>query len=194
MASRKQSPQETGRTSLIHARPVLPGQDSGRGEAIYAALCQDFAPKDAIEDCWLSDIAHLMARIEYLRTCVRGYFALQMNTLSDLHSTFHTAFSDDEQDLIAKLADRDFVCRPNEKQSVIDLRDRYLGYVYKKHSREIQVFDDMERNLLRERDRVIAHFERRRRDQLEIALEAARIPKRLPLQGPDRDALGNDSG
>ena len=164
-------------------RPALPGQDPGRVEAIYDLLCGQLHPSDVIEQMWLADIAYLTARIEYFRAALSGYYAGRLAGEDDLVGL-------DEGTRVIQRAAREFVLsarrdNPNiwpELQYSPELSPltpgdpaytQKLGQVIDENLDTIVKLDEAEIRLLRERDRLIAQFDRRRHTAVRDAIESA---------------------
>ena len=171
-------------------RPALPGQDPGRVEQLLGQLAQEHTPRDAIERLWLADIAYLTVRIEYFRAGLRGYYvACQRAHLNpgqvymDLDGLFErTDFSaDEEREELRGLEDDDFEPQPGKTHLDEPAFTRMLGRVVAANLETIVRLDEVETRLLRERDRVIVQFDRRRRDAVRAAIEnAEQAPPALP--------------
>ena len=171
-------------------RPALPGQDPGRVEQMLGQLAQELMPRDAIERLWLADIAYLTVRIEYFRAGLRGYYAARQRAhlnpsqiymdLDELSE--RTDFSaDEERKELRGLENDDFAPQPGETQLDEPAFTRMLGRVVAGNLETIVRLDEVETRLLRERDRVIAQFDRRRRDAVRSAVEnAEQAPPALP--------------
>ena len=175
-------------------RPALPGQDPVRVEQLLGQLAQELVPRDAIERIWLADIAYLTVRIEYFRAGLRGYYAAcQRDHLNpsqnyiDLDEMCERTDSsiDDERQHLRGLEDDDFAPQPGETRLDDPAFTRMLGRVVEANLGTIARLDQVETLLLRERDRVIAQFDRRRRDAVRAAVEnVERAPPALPLPLP----------
>ena len=171
-------------------RPALPGQDPGRVEQLLWQLAQELMPRDAIEQLWLADIAYLTVRIEYFRAAIRGYYAARQRAhinpyricidIGELSEP--TEFSaDEEREELRGLEDDDFEPQPGKSHLDEPAFTRMLGRVVAANLETIVRLDEVETRLLRERDRVIAQFDRRRRDAVRSAVEdAEQVPPALP--------------
>jgi hypothetical protein len=169
-------------------RPALPGQDPGRVEAILALLTQELQPTGMIEQLWLADIAYLTARIEYFRAGLRGFYA-EMQRADLGPSMYRSRFDEDhyygEREELSALQDSDFQPEPGNTHLDDPAFTRQLGHIIGKNLPIVQRLDDTEQRLLRERDRMIAQFDRRRRNAVRDAVKNAEAkPPALPAPSP----------
>jgi hypothetical protein len=184
----KDQTKPTKRVLGAPGRPVLPGQDPGRVETLVVMLSLEFQPSGMIEQLWLEDIAYLTARIEYFRAGLRGFYAEVQR--ADIGASVHRsrferdAYEGERQEL-SELQANDF--QPEYGKTHLDdpTFTRHLGYVIGSNLAMIQRLDDTEQRLLRERDRMIAQFDRRRRNAVRDAIESAEAkPPALPAPSP----------
>ena len=171
-------------------RPALPGQDPGRVEQLLGQLAQELMPRDAIERLWLADIAYLTVRIEYFRAGLRGYYAARQRAhlnpdqietnFTDLFPSTDSSIGDERRELRGFEGD-DFEPQPGETHLDEPAFTRMLGRVIEANLETIVRLNEVETRLLRERDRVIIQFDRRRRDAVRAAVEnAEQSPSALP--------------
>ena len=156
----------------ISAGPDLTGWNQGRAETLQQLLVEELAPKDAIERLWLSDIAHLTARLEHMRLMQRGYYLQLLHSRLDSilgHSL--SDFNQDELEILEAMAERDFNFADDANPEDLDLYGRFLSVAIAPNLERIKRLDDLEKGLLWDRDRVFAQFEKRRRSQIIDAVE-----------------------
>lgn len=156
----------------VSAGPDLPGAHQGRARALQQLLVAELEPRDAIERLWLSDVAHMTARLEHLRMLQCGFY------LQVLHSRVKREtdllpdqFTTSERKILADMAADGFALDDDADPADLDLYNRFLSYAIEPNLNRIKLLDDLERGMLRERDRVFAQFEKRRRSQV---IEAVR--------------------
>ena len=159
------------------AQPALPGVSNDRVAAIFATLCAEFVPTDLLETWWLNDVAHLTARIEHLRLAVRGFYRRRMKSMISDFYTSDVKFDEDGMARAEALCDSDFSLRAEPDAQTAAVLERLMGLVLAEDNASIRVFDDLERGLLRERDRVFAQFEKRRRQKVIEVVAAVEAPK-----------------
>lgn len=163
-------------------QPVLPGQNSERVALYLNALRQQFEPKDTIEEWWLNDLAHLTARIEHMRTTSRGFYLSRLHQTLDEQSQYESAFSQEQFEELTTMAETDFELEGEANALQSSLYNRLLGLATGGNLDKLRILDDLEKGLLRERDRVFAQFEKRRRDQVMAAVRTieSQTVRRLP--------------
>ena len=152
-------------------RPALPGQDPGRVEEILDSLRQELSAKHVVEGIWLADIAYLTARIEFVRVSISAFQRSRLHSEAEMKGGRST-----EHMLVSAFI-------PPPGATYLDDRafGKLLGEVVWDHLAVIDQLDALEIRLLRERDRMIAQFERRRRSALEAAIaQVEREPGALP--------------
>jgi hypothetical protein len=179
-------------------RPALPGQDPGRVEAILELLTQELQPTGMIEQLWLADIAYLTARIEYFRAGLRGFYAglqraeIAPRYIDEMLIPFSPAYDRSGHDAAERrreelraLQVNDFQPEPGKTHLDDSRFTHMLGQIIGENLAIIQRLDDTEQRLLRERDRMIAQFDRRRRNAVRDAVENAEAkPPALPAPSP----------
>lgn len=139
--------------------PFLIGQNPQRRKEIEAQLFKDFAPKDVLEEIWLSDIAVLTSTIEYYRQ-LEAAVMLRITKRHGLEANLRDEFPEEDnltlKDAIGSKALRsalgDF--------SAFDLK-------------QISTIADLISQVRRERERVFLLFERKRRPALLNAVKLA---------------------
>lgn len=156
-------------------RIPMPGQDPQRVEELFHQLCCHFEPKDPIEAMWVSDIASITARIEHLRRCHRAATLVSLRREAADNPRFRGDIDYDESiEVRCEIYEDQYKLgtRPGEYESEENLPVvRLLGAVSMGSLAREEDFMGLEFAALRERDRIIAQMERRRREAMVLALK-----------------------
>jgi hypothetical protein len=100
--------------------------------------------------------------------------------MKSMISDFYVSDVEFDEDGMARaeaLCDSDFSLRTEPDAQTAAVLERLMGLVLAEDNASIRVFDDLERGLLRERDRVFAQFEKRRRQKVIEVVAAVEAPK-----------------
>lgn len=139
--------------------PFLVGQNPQRRKEIEAQLFKDFAPKDVLEEIWLSDIAVLTATIEYYRQ-LEAAMMLKIANRRGLDGLLRVEFPEKD-----------------EITSADAVGSRALGTALGEFTpadlKQISTIADLISQVRRERERVYLLFERKRRPALLNAVKVA---------------------
>ena len=170
-----------GRADLL----ALPGQDAEDLGWLHDTLQKECKPRNLIERQWIYDLAMLMGRIAYLRQARKGIalanqrkFAQSIITPqagSDeaMRRKTHHLFPDkppkyslEDAALLQQMVDRGF--KPNAQPTMREheLSAHLSGRDFQENLTVYVQLDALEQDLLRERDRIIAQFDRRRRNDV----------------------------
>lgn len=139
--------------------PFVVGQNPQRRKEIEAQLFKDFAPKDVLEEIWLSDIAVLTATIEYYRqleAAVMFKLAKRRGLEAHLLEEFPEKSDLTIADTVGSRAFR-----------------MTLGEFTPADLKQISTIADLISQVRRERERVYLLFERKRRPALLNAVKVA---------------------
>lgn len=180
------------------SRPSLPGQDPVREEELRIELTEELQPRGRFEQIWIEDIAYRMAAIEVIRAQIAGCRARLVETV--LEDIARRADAYDEQ--CAKASD-DCAFHPDvsaAERAVLERWGRYgmtpmpltnrlddprfawlLGKVGPRELHLLRLFQTHEHEEVRERDRIINQFERRRRQAVWDAVELTEARRRAGL-------------
>lgn len=160
-------------------RLTMPGQDPARVEAIFQAMVEQFQPQGPIEAMWVSDIAALSVRIEYLRKCHRAAYLVRLRRQAFEQVRYGSGVEIEageahllKQQVIGDFADDtadDTAARLSDENHPFA---RLLGVTALGSLRAEEDFMALEFAAMRERDRIIQQIDRRRRNAM---LEAVRI-------------------
>lgn len=155
-------------------RIPMPGQDAGRCEKLFDDLCRHFQPRDAIEAMWVNDVAVIMAKIEFLRKCHRAATLVALRREASDHSRYDPGIQSFEvDDVKAAVFDDEYsvgddagMYGSEENLPIV----RLLGVVSMGSLHREEDFMGLEFAALRERDRIIDQFGRKRRDDMKAAV------------------------
>lgn len=139
--------------------PFVVGQNPQRRVEIEAQLFKDFAPKDVLEEIWLSDIAVLTATIEYYR---------QLEAAMMLHLTKRRGLEEHLLDEFPEKSDLTFADAAGSRAF-----RTALGELTPYDLKQISTIADLISQVRRERERVYLLFERKRRPALLNAVKVA---------------------
>lgn len=139
--------------------PFVVGQDPRRRQEIEAQLFKDFAPKDVLEEIWLSDIAVLTTTIEYYRQ-LEAAVMLKIAKRRGLDSLLQAEFPEKSD-----LSFNDAVGSQALRTALGDFNALDLG--------QLNTIADLISQVRRERERVFLLFERKRRPALLNAVKMA---------------------
>lgn len=165
---------------------VLPGADQARADAILAALEREFEPRDCIEGLWLRDIAFIASRLEHWRVLTREFHLGLMRTyvqkaFADIeYRPGNGPFDSDEMMVVEEMARNGFVLAEDADEERINLYFRLQAAAIEPFLDKLKLLDDQEKGLLRERDRLIAQFDKRRRDRVIDAVRRVDVQSSLP--------------
>jgi len=144
-------------------------------------LIQDFAPQDTLEELWMSDIAKITANIQKFRAIEQSITLNQM--LNNIHNRH------DEREFLRKnsfsvkvFAERLSMSQPHWKHLTDGPALRIAANLSEGDIRQLAAINDLIMKLQRERDRIFAQFERKRRPLIEVAVkkvEETGIPPQL---------------
>lgn len=185
------------------SRPPAPGQDPLREEELRIELTEEFKPESLVEKIWVEDVAYRAACIEVIRAQIAGFRSRAVKSaygeLVDRDET--TQFFDDDKpemmcagptpgERVYSAGDREELARcashgfvPRDRGTLLD-NPSYallLGGMGKQDLallRQLQVYEHEE---MRERDRIINQFERRRRQAMRHAIEMIEARRRAAL-------------
>lgn len=143
--------------------PQLPGQAPGHSAALLTELRRHYAPQDVIEEMWLRDIAWQMAKIDYFRTATAGLHDYALRAIQP--GLASTAMANDST-AIGELMAKDWRLKNGTPGVLTPAFQRLLGFVTNARLQNLGQLATLEQMMVRERDRIIAQFERRRREQL----------------------------
>lgn len=139
--------------------PFVVGQNPQRRVEIEAQLFKDFAPKDVLEEIWLSDIAVLTATIEYYR---------QLEAAMMLHLTKRRGLEAHLLEEFPEKSDLTFADAAGSRAF-----RKALGELTPFDLKQISTIADLISQVRRERERVYLLFERKRRPALLNAVKVA---------------------
>jgi hypothetical protein len=131
-------------------------------QKIFDLLIDDFKPKDILEEIWLHDIARITANIENFRIVER---AIQLKKMQD-RVTFlcKTGQMKPEYEQPALKAAKQLAVRGYRDGPIIDqLTLTVSGILDESDLKDIAAVVEIVQKLQRERDRIYAQFERKRR-------------------------------
>lgn len=134
-------------------------------QKIFDLLIDDFKPKDILEEIWLHDIARITANIENFRIVER---AIQLKKMQD-RVTFlcRTGKMKPEYEQAALKAAKQLAVRGFREGPVVDqLTLAVSGALNEKDLKDIAAVVEIIQKLQRERDRIYAQFERKRRPMI----------------------------
>jgi len=146
-------------------------------------LIQDFAPQDTLEELWMSDIAKITANIQKFRAIEQSITLNQMlnninNRQSDREFLQKYSFS------VKLFAEHLSMNIPHLKNATDGSALRIAANLSESDIRQLAAINDLIIKLQRERDRIFAQFERKRRPLIEVAVKSAE-DKGVPPQLPD---------
>lgn len=139
--------------------PFVVGQDPRRRQEIEAQLFKDFAPKDVLEEIWLSDIAVLTTTIEYYRQ-LEAAVMLKIAKRRGLDTLLKAEFPGKSD-----LSMNDAVGSQALRTALGDFNALDLD--------QLSTIADLITQVRRERERVFLLFERKRRPALLNAVKTA---------------------
>jgi hypothetical protein len=171
-------------------QPAAPGLPPAQVAALYDALALELEPAGAIEECWLNDVAQLTLRIEALRLVTHNFYVTRMMVLARDERFMLSTFGINEVEFLRECAGKRFDSALKLDDRGRECVSRLMGVAFAHNIEKFKMLEDTERALLRERDRIVAQFERRRRDKLMLTVRAADASTRpgLPPPGPRRRA------
>lgn len=175
------------------SRMSLPGQDPVREEELRIELTQELQPQDRFEQMWIEDIAYRTAMIEVIRAQIAGHrMRLVEVVLIDLDKRLRERErAVGELDGIECFYGREL--DPNERDALerwkghgtvpVELSNWLgdpqfawlLGNLEPVQMQVLRQFQLLEHEELRERDRIIRQFERRRRQAVMDAVKLAEV-------------------
>ena len=177
------------------SRPSLPGQDPKREEELRIELTQELQPQGRFEQMWIEDIAYRTAMIEVTRAqiagcrtrMVRGLLdnlrqraeehedGLKRNDMEDFGICMRPDLSPAEREALQRWDGYGSV--PTELTNWLD-DPQYawlLGNLEPVQMQVLRQFQILELEEVRERDRIIQQFERRRRQAVMDAVKLAEV-------------------
>lgn len=180
-------------------RLSMPGQDPVREQELRTELTQELQPRGHLEKIWIEDIAYRIAAIEVIRSQIAGCRTrLVQAVLADIERRAHEFERNRELFLAAgedKLSDISAA-----ERAVLEQCGHYgttpvpltnwlsqrefawlLGKLGPKELHLLRQFQMHEHEEVRERDRIINQFERRRRQVVWDAVELAQARRRAGL-------------
>lgn len=168
---------------------AMPGQDPDEGARLFDQLVAECRPRNLVETTWLYDLALMMVRIAYVRKARHSIqtdnFCKSADEIIDppqgsteemLRRMQHFPTAKSPKYNAEQIADllllKLELYKANKKSTVsqdkllvhvtaLDLEANYAVYAK---------FDALEQSLMRERDRIIAQFDRRRREELFVTI------------------------
>lgn len=160
----------------LFARPRLPGQHPEHSDRILAHLRRECGPRDFIEELWLADVAWLTARIDYFRAALAGLYDLQLRQKRRDHARANGEwFSAGKIEALAEIEQDDPMRADGTALAGEPVFQRLLGMTTLHELDTLGKLAVLEQLLGRERDRVLAQFERRRREQVKRVLDAVAL-------------------
>ena len=201
------------------SRPPAPGQDPLREEELRIELTQEFGPENLVEKIWVEDIAYRVASIEVIRAQIAGFRSGVVKTAhrelvsAEGTSEFLRQCAGKDENLFA-LDDKpdEVVWSAQDRKDLADraadgfvapdrgtLLDRFsfaqllgaMGQEDLARLRQLQVYEHEE---VRERDRIVNQFERRRRQAMRHAIEMVEVRRRAGLADGAADPVPDGAG
>lgn len=162
------------------ADELLDNKDIAR--SVFDQLVKDFGPEGLLEELWLQDIANISMDIAKYRAIERSVMLNMMlrnirerDALEELSEADYTWFKILAEDISYNKPHQVMTCDPDSFQTVPNLSEGDI--------RRLSAIQDVLAKLQRERDRIYAQFERKRRPLVQAAvtkLEAKALPPHLP--------------
>ena len=174
-----------GTTQLL----ALPGQDVAELGWRHDTLLRECRPRNLIERQWIYDLAVLMGRIAYVRQARQAlHFANHhklageiiepapnskegiRRELRHIEMVPDPEYTDEDIAIMQGLVDRGFKPKAKAEARELEVRAELIVSDLQKNLATYERLEAYEQSLVRERDRVIAQFDRRRRDELSGAV------------------------
>lgn len=181
------------------SRRPAPGQDPLREEELRIELAEEFKPHSLIEKIWVEDIAYRVASIEVIRAQMAGFRArVVKTTYKELVGA--DAFDDDlicgwdkltysanDRAVLAQNFDHGFMATDRENFFAMPPFAVLMGSMAQDDLAQLRQLQVYEHEEVRERDRIVNQFERRRRQAMRHAIEMIEARRRagLPDEGCD---------
>ncbi len=151
-------------------------------QSVFDQLVIDFQPEGLLEELWLNDIASITMAIEKFRT-IEGSVMLNMmlRNVNDHHAV--KRLSDADHLWFRTRAESISLNKPHQVMSCDRESFKTVPNLTEEDIRRLAGIQDVIAKLQRERDRIYAQFERKRRPLIQAAvtkLEANALPPQLP--------------
>lgn len=197
------------------SRLSLPGQDPMREEELRIELAHDYSPQDRFEQLWLEDIAYRVAIIEVIRAQIAGCRMRMVQSVLDELKRRAAALENLRAELErAGMQDNEGMPGISLSRAEHDALERWgkysgkvpieltnwlnnpqfawlLGNLDPAQMQVLRQFQILEQEEVRERDRIIRQFERRRRQAVTDAVKQAELRHEAALakalEGPEPD-------
>lgn len=155
--------------------PSLPGQPENYTQIVYEELCSECSPQNIIEDLWMQDLAWLTAQIDFCRYATLGY---QEYILSKKIKNADEDFDNNKHEKMLSTSDANHLKALDQKNfkspdgSILEDRLflKLMGRAVQEQAQILMTIRQMEDSLRRERDRIFAQFERRRRESVRAVI------------------------
>lgn len=145
-----------GSVEVITGHTRYPGEDIARRTEVENRLFEAFSPKDVLEEIWLLDVAALTSSVEYYRE-------LEISKNREIAAQFAPTEAGDGQWVNYLEVENPFHIK------------RLIGSFDQDDIRALATIIEVTAKLRRERERVYAQFERKRRALLINAVDAVEL-------------------
>jgi hypothetical protein len=188
----------------VGARLPAPGQDPLREEELRIELTEEFKPEGLIEKIWVEDIAYRVAAIEVIRAQIAGFkYRVAKKTYGELIGWDATVdkLELEQDERVYSAVDRAVLAMRSGHEFMAPDRGNFLdgpsfallmGSMNQDDLAQLRQFQVYEHEEVRERDRIVNQFERRRRVAMRHAIELVEARRRAGLEpaepAPDRAA------
>lgn len=181
------------------SRTPHPGQDPVREEELRIELSEESKPEGLIEHIWVEDITYRIAVIEVIRAQIAGFRALAVRNsykrLLDHDEMVRAVAKGEPSEIVYSRDDRDVLdgCflsefRAPERDNSLDVQAMalLLGDMHSNDLAQLGQLQMYEHEEVRERDRIVNQFERRRQVAMRHAVEMVEARRRAALADDSR--------
>lgn len=165
-----------GVKSLVHLQTEIEDQKADElfdiediTQCVFDRLVEDFKPDGLLEELWMYDIARITMNIEKFRTIERSVMLNQM--LQKIESqTGRNSILKDYKVYFEMHAEHIAFSKPHLKLSTEKDTFKVVANLSEEDIRKLAAINDLISKQQRERDRIYAQFERKRRPLIEAAV------------------------